>query len=222
MPARTASATSRFNAGGRCSSLDTRAALIAKDRSHPAPAAARVRHEAQQGTASVIAPASPGTVRGAPAQARRAGDSGEARKVFLDFYQREGSRHFRAEEEWLLPAFARHTRVDDPAIVRVLTEHVDLRGRGQDLERSTNPDPATLRELGERLESHIRFEERVLFPMIEEALPATSSSVSVQRSHAPRPTTSDVRPYLHLLAMAFFVRDSSPGSGGPALASRRQ
>ena len=32
-------------------------------------------------------------------------------------------------------------------------------------------DPATLRELGERLESHIRFEERVLFPIIEEALP---------------------------------------------------
>jgi iron-sulfur cluster repair protein YtfE (RIC family) len=95
----------------------------------------------------------------------------EARKVFLDFFEREGARHFRAEEELLLPAFARHTDVDDVAIVRVLTEHVDLRGRAQDLERSTDPDPAALRELGERLESHIRFEERVLFPMIEEALP---------------------------------------------------
>jgi hypothetical protein len=71
----------------------------------------------------------------------------------------------------LLPAFARHAGVDDPAIVRVLTDHVDLRGRGQELERSADPDPAALRELGERLESHIRFEERVLFPMIEEALP---------------------------------------------------
>jgi iron-sulfur cluster repair protein YtfE (RIC family) len=71
----------------------------------------------------------------------------------------------------LLPAFARHTGADDPAIVRVLTEHVDLRRRGQDLEGSAHPDPATLRELGERLEDHIRFEERVLFPMIEEALP---------------------------------------------------
>jgi hemerythrin-like domain-containing protein len=95
----------------------------------------------------------------------------EARQVFLDFYEREGARHFRAEEELLLPAFARYTGVDDPAIARVLTEHVDLRGRGQDLERSADPDPATLRELGERLESHIRFEERVLFPMMEEALP---------------------------------------------------
>jgi hemerythrin-like domain-containing protein len=106
-------------------------------------------------------------------QLKRAGreTAVEARQVFLEFYARDGARHFRAEEELLLPAFARHTSVDDPAIVRVLTEHVDLRGRGQDLERSADPDPATLRELGERLESHIRFEERVLFPMIEEALP---------------------------------------------------
>ncbi len=37
--------------------------------------------------------------------------------------------------------------------------------------RSADPHPGMLRELGERLESHIRFEERVLFPMVEEALP---------------------------------------------------
>jgi hemerythrin-like domain-containing protein len=95
----------------------------------------------------------------------------EARQAFLDFYDREGSRHFRVEEELLLPAFARHAGVDHPAIMRVLIEHVDLRGRAQELERSGHPDPATLRELGDRLERHIRFEERALFPMIEEALP---------------------------------------------------
>jgi hemerythrin-like domain-containing protein len=105
-------------------------------------------------------------------QLKRAGreTAVEARQAFLDFYEREGSRHFRAEEELLLPAFALHTGVDDPAIVRVLTEHVDLRRRRQDLEASVDPDPAELRELGECLESHIRFEERVLFPMIEGAL----------------------------------------------------
>jgi iron-sulfur cluster repair protein YtfE (RIC family) len=32
-------------------------------------------------------------------------------------------------------------------------------------------DAAELRELGERLESHIRHEERVVFPMIEQTLP---------------------------------------------------
>ena len=95
----------------------------------------------------------------------------QARSAFLDFFEREGSRHFRAEEELLLPAFARHIEFDQPEIARVLTEHVDLRRRALDLEENANPDPTELRELGERLESHIRFEERVLFPMIEEALP---------------------------------------------------
>ena len=96
----------------------------------------------------------------------------DARTAFLDFFERDGASHFRAEEEVLLPAYARHSAFDQPAIVRVLTEHVDLRRRGQDLEASEHPDPADLRELGERLESHIRHEERVLFPMIEQALPA--------------------------------------------------
>lgn len=53
----------------------------------------------------------------------------------------------------------------------MLTEHVDLRRRALDLEGNGDPDPTELRELGERLESHNRFEERVLFRMIEEALP---------------------------------------------------
>ena len=46
-------------------------------------------------------------------------------------------RHFRAEEELLLPALGRHGEVDQPEIVRVLTEHVDLRRRAQELEAST-------------------------------------------------------------------------------------
>jgi hemerythrin-like domain-containing protein len=106
-------------------------------------------------------------------QLKRAGQetAGEARSVFLDFYERHGADHFRAEEELLLPAYARHTACDRPEVVRVLTEHVDLRRRSQDLEANADPDPSALRELGERLERHIRFEERKLFPMIEAALP---------------------------------------------------
>jgi hemerythrin-like domain-containing protein len=106
-------------------------------------------------------------------QLKRAGTetAAEARRAFLDFNEREGARHFRAEEELLLPAYARHTRSDRPEIVRVLTEHVDLSRRGQDLETRSDPDPAALSELGERLERHIRFEECELFPMIETALP---------------------------------------------------
>ena len=95
----------------------------------------------------------------------------EARTAFLDFFEREGASHFRAEEDLLLPAFARHTQPDDPLIIRVLTDHVDLRRRALDLEVDTDPAPAALHELGERLESHIRFEERILFPKLEQTLP---------------------------------------------------
>lgn len=110
-----------------------------------------------------------------------------ARTTFLDFFDGEGARHFRLEEGLLLPAYARHVEVDEPAIVRVLTDHVDLRRRGQDLEADPNPDPAALRALGDRLERHIRFEERVLFPIIEEVLPADELerlAVAIQRAEA--------------------------------------
>jgi hemerythrin-like domain-containing protein len=54
----------------------------------------------------------------------------------------------------------------------VLVEHVDLRRRTPELARDGDPTPEELSELGERLERHIRPEERVLFSLIEQALPA--------------------------------------------------
>lgn len=95
----------------------------------------------------------------------------EARDAFLEFWNREGREHFRLEEEALLPAFARHAEHDHPAVVQVLVEHVDLRRRGADVADASEPDPEVLRDLGERLERHIRHEERVLFPLIEQAVP---------------------------------------------------
>ena len=100
-----------------------------------------------------------------------AASAAEARAAFVDFWEREGRDHFRVEEEVLLPAYARHGEHDHPAVVRVLVDHVDLRRRGEDVAAAADPDPAALNELGERLEGHIRHEERVLFPLIEEALP---------------------------------------------------
>jgi len=100
----------------------------------------------------------------------------EARRVFLEFWRTEGRQHFRVEEDVLLPAYARHRPVDDPAIVRVLIEHVDLRRRATEFEASDSPSLAALHELGERLEQHIRHEERVLFPAIEAALPRAELS----------------------------------------------
>jgi hemerythrin-like domain-containing protein len=104
---------------------------------------------------------------------RRATDAtaGEAREAFLAFWDDEGHAHFRIEEDVLLPATARHHPADDPAIVRVLVDHVELRRRAADLRADTDPSVAELQALGERLAGHIRHEERVLFPMIEQSLP---------------------------------------------------
>jgi iron-sulfur cluster repair protein YtfE (RIC family) len=111
----------------------------------------------------------------------------EARQAFLAFFEQDGARHFRVEEEVLLPAHARHTSPDNPAIVRVLVEHVDLRRRALDQAGGGEPDAAELRELGERLEGHIRHEERVLFPLIEETMPKDeleALAAAVERAEA--------------------------------------
>ena len=98
------------------------------------------------------------------------GTAAEAREGFLAFFAGDGRRHFRIEEELLLPAYARHCSATEADVVRVLTDHVELRRAGGDLEANAEPRLDDLHRLGERLESHIRHEERVLFPRIEEAL----------------------------------------------------
>lgn len=101
----------------------------------------------------------------------RADDDGAAAvAAFLEYWHAEGRRHFQIEEDLLLPGFARHGAADHPAVVRALVEHVDLRRRAQDLERGGAPLEA-LHELGRRLNAHIRAEENVLFPLVEETLP---------------------------------------------------
>lgn len=95
----------------------------------------------------------------------------DARTRFLAFWQTEGRHHFQIEEEQLLPALARHVPPEHEAVVRVLVDHVELRRQAGDLATQPPPSLKTLKELGYRLQRHIRHEERVLFPLIEESLP---------------------------------------------------
>lgn len=95
-----------------------------------------------------------------------------AAEAFLAFWDADGQRHFREEEEVLLPAFAPYGDVEHPLVARALVEHVAIRARVRALEQAM-PDPAPLavRELGDALQAHVRLEERELFPLIEAALP---------------------------------------------------
>ena len=107
-------------------------------------------------------------------------DLDEVRKDVLGFWSDHGARHFRIEEEILLPAFAAESDPSDEAVVTVLVDHIWIRER-MDRLAADELDLAEVREVGERLEQHVRHEERVLFPLIEEALDRNALTALAQR-----------------------------------------
>jgi hemerythrin-like domain-containing protein len=100
---------------------------------------------------------------------RDATDAAEAGRDFLDFWEREGKRHFRVEEEVLLPGWALHGPVDRVAVARMLEEHLAIRRVALRV-AAEEASLEELQDLGRLLDDHVRFEERELFPMVEEAL----------------------------------------------------
>ena len=98
----------------------------------------------------------------------------DALRGMVEFFDADGALHFRVEEEVLLPAYVRDGGADpaDEAIARVLTDHVWIRARIGALREAGEVRVDDVRELGARLDDHVRHEERVLFPAIEAALSA--------------------------------------------------
>jgi hemerythrin superfamily protein len=93
----------------------------------------------------------------------------EATRAFLDFWHADGRRHFRVEEEVLLPGWALHAEPDREGVRRILDEHLAIRREALRLEAGeTTLEEA--RDLGRLLHDHVRFEERQLFPRVEEDL----------------------------------------------------
>lgn len=95
----------------------------------------------------------------------------EILKHLKEFWEPEGQEHFREEEEILLTVFAQHASVDRPEISDMLIEHVQIRAMVDTILNADKPDIPLMHELGILLNEHIRKEERVIFPMIEKALP---------------------------------------------------
>jgi hemerythrin-like domain-containing protein len=99
------------------------------------------------------------------------GDVDDVRADVLGFWRDHGARHFRIEEEILLPGFATAGDPSHEALVRVLVDHVWIRERMERL-AADELDVSAIHQLGDRLDAHVRHEERVLFPLIEDALDA--------------------------------------------------
>jgi hemerythrin-like domain-containing protein len=104
----------------------------------------------------------------------RARRARQAAEQFLRFWSEAGSRHFREEEDILLPAYSRSRRLDeDPDVTAMLAEHAAIRAQVAALEQARGDDRATaalVEELGALLQQHVRREEDRIFPAIERAL----------------------------------------------------
>jgi hemerythrin-like domain-containing protein len=96
-------------------------------------------------------------------------------ETFLKFWREETTAHFREEEEVLLPVLAGYGgEVGQGPVTEMLAQHAQIRGLVMQLSdevRNGAVRSETLKSMGELLETHIRLEEREVFPMIEEVLP---------------------------------------------------
>jgi hemerythrin-like domain-containing protein len=89
------------------------------------------------------------------------------------FWVEGGNQHFQDEEEIVLPVYAKYQAIHHPEIIEMLLEHVKLRSYVQQI-LSTEAEAdliPIMNEFGELLTTHVRREERVVFPMIEKDLP---------------------------------------------------
>jgi hypothetical protein len=87
------------------------------------------------------------------------------------YWHADGREHFPLEEEELLPAYAAYADPYDPLVARVLCDHIAIRQRIWAIDATDQPSLDELHELGRLIDSHVRCEERELFPRIEAALP---------------------------------------------------
>jgi hypothetical protein len=110
--------------------------------------------------------------QGALAVAKRLSDAedGEAATAaLLEFWRADGRRHFRIEEEVLLPGWALAAEVNRAGVERMLREHLEIRRQVLQAEAG-EVELGELRALCGLLHDHVRFEERELFVEVEAAL----------------------------------------------------
>jgi mannose-6-phosphate isomerase-like protein (cupin superfamily) len=116
-------------------------------------------------------------VEAAAARGAATGDAPSRREAglrFAAFFAGHSVPHFRAEEEDLFPLIAPGAGAEPPEpLVRALVEHGRLHalagGIGAAVAEGDVPGEL-LGGAGELLEAHVRLEERVLFPLIEETV----------------------------------------------------
>jgi hemerythrin-like domain-containing protein len=88
-------------------------------------------------------------------------------KEFRDFFAKNLTQHFRAEEEALFPPLRALMPDSEPLLNQLVGEHQQIRAAISNLEAETGLGKVIF-DLGDLLERHIRKEERELFPLFEQ------------------------------------------------------
>ena len=138
----------------------------------------------------------------------------ETAEAFLEFWQEGTTTHFREEEEVLLPVLARYREdlLGREPVVEMLLQHARIRGLVMGLSDEVKDGSVrleTLGSIGELLETHIRLEEREVFPTIEEALPEEALREVADRLEAKK-TQSHAEPWVPAQGLSY---DPLPGPG---------
>jgi hemerythrin-like domain-containing protein len=131
-------------------------------------------------------------------QARRLGEGADRgspegvsqARSFLEFFDSDTIGHFREEEESIFPLVIYVSEAREP-LTRLLLEHVQLHALVAKLRAEVDDgevDPETMTLIASLLQRHIRFEEKVLFPLIESL--AADALASVQLSPRDRRASS--------------------------------
>jgi len=114
----------------------------------------------------------------------------ELKEKLQQVLERGGNEHIRDEEEILLATYAQYTSLEAPEIPEMLVEHVQIRALVQQVISDGRIED--MHRLGNLLEQHIRKEERVIFPMIEEAVPVEVLKTLHPKFHQVEPPAEGI------------------------------
>ena len=107
--------------------------------------------------------------KGAPAYKGLPDNPGDKAKYALEQFEKEIKKHFSNEEDILEKAKDCHASINRLA-VEIVNEHHELTDLFLSLDAV--PEPVDIMDkLAQKLEAHIRKEERVLFPLLQEHCP---------------------------------------------------
>ena len=93
-------------------------------------------------------------------------DNKRIARYLIFSFREELSEHFRQEEDILFSLLAD----DEPLKQQALGQHASLRAQVEEVTSQKEPDTTLLLAFADTLDTHIRFEERKLFPFIEQTI----------------------------------------------------